>query len=106
MQKTSLTIGLFDKETEKQEINAAEAIQTIANTLINTFNIFAFTMIECNGVYKMASNGCIVFEPSIRIEIATDDELTKINEIVTELKTLLNQESIMTETEQKQIYFK
>ena len=91
-----LTVGLFDKNTEKQEINTNAAKTIISNILINDFNIFAFTMIDCNGVYRMASTNNIVFEPSIRIEIATDNEIeNEIEGIITALKTALNQESIM-----------
>ena len=61
MFKYQLTIGLFDKDTEKQKIKTEEAKNIIANTLIDKFNLFAFTMIECSGVYKMASTNQIIF---------------------------------------------
>lgn len=105
MYKNQLTIGLFDKDTEKQEVNTPEAKNIIAEILIGKFGIFAFTMIECSGVYKMASTGRIVFEPSIRVEIATDDELAA-DDIIDELKAALNQESIMHEVSKEHIYFK
>lgn len=105
MYKNQLTIGLFDKDTEKQEVNTPEAKNLIAEILIGKFGIFAFTMIECSGVYKMASTGRIVFEPSIRVEIATDDELAA-DDIIDELKAALNQESIMHEVSKEHIYFK
>ncbi len=106
MHKNIFTVGLFDKDTERQEISLPEAEILIANTLIDKFGIFAFTMLECSGVYKMASTGRIVFEPSIRIEIATDDELTTADAIIHELKVVLNQESIMHEISTANIYFK
>lgn len=106
MTKTLLTIGLNDKDTERQEITTGEAKNTIANILLNQYNIFAFTMFECSGVYKMESTGNIVFENSIRVEIATDDELTAADAIIATLKTELNQESIMMERETKEIFFK
>lgn len=65
-----LTVGLFDKDTEKQEITTGAAKDYISETLINKFNVFAFTMIDCAGVYKMQSTGAIVKEPSVRVEIA------------------------------------
>lgn len=105
MYKNQLTIGLFDKDTEQQEVNTPEAKNIIAEILIGKFGIFAFTMIECSGVYKMASTGRIVFEPSIRVEIATDDELAA-DDIIDELKAALNQESIMHEVSKEHIYFK
>lgn len=106
MIKTILTIGLNDKDTERQVFTTDEAKNTIANILLNQYNIFAFTMFECSGVYKMESSGNIVFENSIRVEIATDDELTAANAIIATLKTELNQESIMMEKETKEIFFK
>lgn len=106
MNKTLLTIGLNDKNTEKQEIETGKAKNIIANILLNQFNIFAFTMFECSGVYKMRSTGNIVFENSLRVEIATDNELAESDAIIEELKKALNQESIMIEQETKEIYFK
>lgn len=106
MIKTLLTIGLNDKNTERQEVATADAKNLIANILLNHFNIFAFTMFECSGVYKMESTSNIVFENSIRVEIATDNELTTADAIIDELKKALNQESIMMEKETKEIFFK
>ena len=106
MTKTLFTIGLNDKNTERQEIATAAAKNIIADLLLNKFNIFAFTMFECSGVYKMESTGNIVFENSIRVEIATDEELTTADAIIEALKVKLNQESIMMEKEKKEIYFK
>ena len=104
MKKYSFTVGLFDKDTEKQRIESPEAKATISDILINQFDIFAFTMLDCSGVYRMQSTGAIVFEPSIRIEIATDDDLPAAD-IISELKAALNQETIMIEQETKDIYF-
>jgi hypothetical protein len=105
MIKNQFTIGLFDKDTEQQEIQTNEAKNLIAEILIGKFGIFAFTMIECSGVYRMASSGRIVFEPSIRVEIASDDEIAA-DDIIEELKDTLNQESIMHEVSKEHIYFK
>lgn len=105
MIKNQFTIGLFDKDTEQQEIQTNEAKEKIAEILIGKFGIFAFTMIECSGVYRMASSGRIVFEPSIRVEIASDDEIAA-DDIIEELKDALNQESIMHEVSKEHIYFK
>ena len=105
MTETKLTIGLVDKDTEKQEISTETGKKIIAECLINKFDIFAFTMYECNGVYKMASTGNIVYEPSIRVEIVTEKPLENINDIITYLKVRLNQESIMLETSEKDIIF-
>ena len=96
MFKYLLTIGLNDKDTLRQEIESAAAKKMIAGILLNDFEIFAFTMIECSGVYKMNS-GEIVFENSIRLEIVNDGEIKSIPAILAALKSALNQECIMIE---------
>ena len=109
MTKTTMTIGLFDKDTEQQEISTA-ANEIIAQTLINEYHIFAFTAWECAGVYKMDSTGNIIREPSIRVEIASDINTGAMNilidEITTTLKIKLNQESIMVEITDTDITFR
>lgn len=133
MTKTTLTIGLFDKDTESQKISTESAKSIIADILLNRHSIFAFTMIDCSGYYKMQSTGNIVNEPSIRVEIATDDDLrygnnlylnkelmtynpaidgnnknlieSKLDRICKSIKTELNQESVMVEVTQSDIQF-
>lgn len=97
MYENHLTVGLFDRRTKKQEIDIAKAKELISNVLINHYGIYAFTMIECYGVYKMQDTGEIVKEPSIRIEIASEQPIKEIKEIIRVLKhkRMLNQESIM-----------
>ena len=104
MKKYTFTIGLFDATTEKQEINTSDARDIIALTLIDIFNIFAFTCWDCAGVYRMESTGRIVREPSIRVEIAADAEIPAA-EIIAELKSKLNQEAIMLEIADANISF-
>lgn len=106
MKKNIFTIGLNDKDKEIQIISTPEAKQIIADTLINKYDVFAFTMYECAGVYRMNSTGAIIQEASIRVEIATDEELTAADGIIGELKERLNQESIMHEVTEANIYFK
>ena len=109
MHEYTLTIGLFDKDTEKQEISTEAAKRIISEMLLNKYDIFAFTMIDCNGVYKMNSTGRIVSEPSIRIEIATDEAMPDtVNAIIDELKNRehLNQESIMMKHSIEKISFR
>lgn len=104
MLKYQFTVGLFDKDTEAQLIESPEAKKIISDILLNKFDIFAFTMFDCSGVYRMQSTGAIISEPSVRVEIATDAALPAA-EIIKELKTALNQETIMMEQETKDIYF-
>lgn len=102
-----LTVGLFDRVTERQEIRTDKAKNFISETLINDFDICAFTMIDATGVYKMQSTGTIIKEPSIRIEIATEEVLNRetVYEIIKTLKNGLNQEHIMYKMVESDIDF-
>lgn len=98
MFKFNLTIGLFDKNTEKQEISTEEAYEIIDDILINSCGLYAYTAMDCRGHYRMASTGRIVSEPSIRVEIAHDDDIGDMIEGAAHtLAMYLNQESIMVE---------
>ena len=57
MTKTTMTIGLFDKDTEQQEISTAAANEIIAQTLIDEYHIFAFTAWECAGAGRPRTRG-------------------------------------------------
>ena len=105
MYKYQFTVGLNDKDSEKQEIKTSDAKNIISNILLNDFEIFAFTMIDCYGVYKMQSTGAIVQEASVRIEIASDEQIPELN-IIDALKKALNQESIMIVTSEAEINFR
>lgn len=61
-------------------------------------------MIECSGVYRMESTGRIVREPSIRIEIASDEEIPAA-EIIENIKKALNQETVMLEISESNISY-
>lgn len=100
-----LTIGLFDKNCEKQKINTQTAKNIITNTLINKFNIYSFTMFDVAGIYKMQITGTIVKEPSIRIEIAAGPSKETIYKVINTLKIKLNQESIMYKMVESEIDF-
>ena len=96
MFKTVITIGLNDKDKEIQIIPTEAAEKIIAEILIENHGIFAFTMFNCKGVYKMSSTGNIIQENSIRVEIIEETE-REYTEIINEIKTALNQESVMIE---------
>ena len=96
--KTTLTVGLNDKDAEKQLISRAEAHDLIAEILISEFSVYAFTALDCAGVYRMESTGHIIREQSIRVEMVTDGAIENLADIVSRLKAVLNQETIMVET--------
>ena len=104
MKKYIFTVGLFDKDAEKQIIDSPEAKKYINSLLLNQYNIFAFTMYDVNGVYKMQSTNNIVSEPSIRIEIASKKKID-YKAIINDLKTGLNQETIMIDIARAKIRF-
>lgn len=100
-----LTIGLYNKDTCTQKVTEQEAEAVISEALLNRFDVYAFTMIRCRGVYKMG-DGRMVFEPSIRLEIASEDDISgTIHAAVLYLKMALNQESIMLKTMHSNINF-
>ena len=91
----TMTIGLNDKDSKRQEVTTCDAKNMISETLLHKFDIFAFTMIDCAGVYTH-DDGAIVSENSIRVEIASDDCIDDtIGLIIKEKKKVLNQECIM-----------
>lgn len=107
MYEYQLTIGLNDRKTKKQHFTVAEAHDKLTKILLNHFEVYAFTMIDCYGCYKH-DNGEIVQEPSIRLEIATNEkEDTKITLLIKTLKhkRVFNQESIMLKKSVENISF-
>lgn len=107
MKVYTLTIGLNDRTSKTLKFAPVEARAKLTKILLNHYNIYAFTMFDCYGCYKH-DNGEIVQEPSIRIEIATDNnEDAKIKALCKTIKhkRMFNQESIMIETATKNIGF-
>ena len=104
MTQTLLTVGLFDKDTCKQEISTPDARAMLDEILLQRYGLYAYTMLDCYGCYTMRA-GQIVHEPSIRIEIVTESAIDNLAGMILDIKKALNQESIMVETAQKQIAF-
>lgn len=91
MLKHTLNIGLFDKDTLKQEISTAKAEQIISKVVGDC------TIKQGNkGTYTMA-NGQQVIEPSLEV-IKYGGSKKQIRQYALELKQLLNQESIYLDT--------
>lgn len=95
MLKTSLYVGLNDKDTKKQIIIDSVAKEVIIYAIVK--QKLDFTLFECNGVYTH-ENGVSVIEKSFKIELLCfENEKTfneKILQVVKDLKIMLNQESI------------
>lgn len=107
MIKTMLTIGLFDKETCKQEINSGEAVNIISRIILDSGIEGATIIPNCHGIYQMRSTGEIIHEPSIRVEYVESTVMGDISfqKMIDELKGELNQESIMVEIAEVNVSF-
>ena len=95
MTKTTLYIGLNDKDTKKQEVNTTEAIKLLTNMLTD---IGGATIYEATGIYTH-DDGKIVIENTLRVELIGIEENIILNKIKV-LKLLFNQESIIKQTEE------
>ena len=93
MTKHTLYIGLYDKESKRQEITTIDAFKVVANIFKNTTG--GATITEAVGVYTH-DNGDIVIEPSLRCEVfgATMEQIYTATD---QIKKALNQKSIVLE---------
>ena len=93
MTKHTLYIGLYDKESKRQEITTIDAFKVVANIFKNTTG--GATISEAMGVYTY-NDGTIAIEPSLRCEIFGAD-LEPVYAAISQIKTALNQEKIALE---------
>lgn len=96
IKKYILYVGLNDKTTKLQEISTINAYKMVVNVCKNN-GLEGFTISDAMGFY-IHDNGDVVTEKSIKIEILFTDEKT-INNIIDELKIILNQETIIKQVE-------
>lgn len=87
----TITMGLFDKDTHKQEIGTLDAYKICINYLMSVTD--GATITEGKGIYKH-DDGTVVIEPSFIISISFIEKSTAI-EIIKNLKVLFNQEKIV-----------
>lgn len=92
--KTMLAVGLFDKDTKKQEIQTEQAFNIVNKCLME--NVEGATVYLGNGIYKHIDK-TLVCEPNIIVLLYDVDKKT-IDNIINKLCKLLNQECIMQET--------
>lgn len=95
MKKTTLYVGLNDKDTKVQKVDTMEASK-IATNIITSYTDGA-TIYNATGIYKH-EDGTIVIENTLKIELyeVSDEALTAI---IDTLKRTLNQEAIIKQTE-------
>lgn len=95
MNKTTLYVGLNDKDTHTQKIDTLEAVKIVTNIITDITD--GCTIYNASGVYTH-EDGSIVIENTLKIELF-DTANSAINQIIDTLKRVLNQESIIKQTE-------
>lgn len=93
MLKTTIYVGLFDKDTKKQEITTLDAYKVATNIFVETTG--GATITEGRGVYTH-DDGTIVIEPTLVCVVYGDNE-EQIEKAAAMIKTALNQESLVIE---------
>ena len=99
--KTTLYMGLNDKDTKRQEVSTLEAYK-IAQTLVTQY-VGGGTIFEAVGVYTH-DDGTIVTEKTLRIELF-EAGADAVRALVSRLKEVFNQESIIAQEEVTQAVF-
>ena len=96
IEKTTLFIGLNDKDSKQQHFTELEASKIVSKILIK--NGLDCTISEAMGVYTHDDNS-VVIEKSLRVELLFCDK-ARILPVIPAIKTVLNQESIAVQFEQ------
>lgn len=95
MEKITLYVGLNDKDKKYQIIDTLEATKIVKNLICSM--IGGGTIYNAVGVYTHES-GEIVTENTLRIELY-DAEKNAVTTLIDTLKKVLNQESIIKQSE-------
>ena len=99
----TLSIGLNDKDTKKQEIPTEVAIDMITKELLDAG--LSCSISRETGIYAHEDK-TVVIEESLKVIIVSDDPITgKIYHLLNNIKKQLNQESIMLEEEDRLVKF-
>lgn len=95
MKKITLYVGLNDKDTKTQKIDTVEAVKIVSNLIYTMMD--GGTIYNATGIYKH-ENGDIVIENTLRIELIECDDKS-LGRLIETLKSVLNQETIIKQTE-------
>lgn len=95
--KYSLYIGLNDKDTKTQKIDTLEAYKILCN-LLKSYNVEGFTVYNAHGFY-VHDDGTFTIENTLKVELMFIEEKT-VDNIIKQLKTIFNQESIIKQVEE------
>lgn len=102
MTKTTICIGLLDKDSKHQEINTLDAYKIMANIFVKTTG--GATITEGTGVYTH-DDGTVVIEPTL-ICVIYGSNNASIEKAAAMAKTALNQEAVTIEvTESNSRFF-
>lgn len=102
MTKTTICIGLLDKDTKKQEITTLDSFKIIANIFAETTG--GATITEGTGVYTH-HDGSVVIEPTLICVVYGSDQ-KQIEKACEMVKLALNQETVAIEvTESNSRFF-
>lgn len=99
LQKLEFSIGLFDKDSKKQEFTEVEAFKIIQKLVVKHF--WGGSISAWFGVFQHA-DGIIVKEPSMFVKTISE---SSTESFVEDVKTILNQESVMVEVSKVSIEF-
>lgn len=99
--KYIITIGLFDKDSKRLELDVASAQHLLNAQVAREFE--GATVYSADGVYRHA-DGSTVREPSLRVELCYT-EREKAVELAQWAKATFNQESVMFEAVQEEVDF-
>ena len=101
-EKIKLSVGLFDKDTKKQEVDTYTAVDLIEKAVMAT-GVGGLSVYTGNGVY-LHDDGTLVKEPSVFVEVY-GWKLDSMKTAVQFIKRELKQESISVEITQCQVEF-
>lgn len=96
MTKYTIYMGLFDKDSKRQEYDTITAYKMVQQRATQLFD--GATISEAKGIYKH-DNGEVVVEPTIRIELMFTD-LETVKTFCDNLKGMFNQESVVLQVEE------
>ena len=96
MEKLTISIGLFDKDSKTQLISNEQAMETVNSCFLSRLD--AFTVYFAKGVYTH-ENGSQIQENTIRVEVVAfnDSDYNNTIQSIKEVKQALNQESVLLE---------
>lgn len=99
--KYIITVGLFDKDSKKLEVDPANAQALLNNEVAQTFE--GATVYSADGVYRH-NDGSTVREPSIRVEVSGASREAVVG-LAKWAKQAFNQESVMLESYEEEYDF-